>query len=215
MIDETATGAWQLWDFNLFRTFALAGDSYLCHFGTNSYETIHEDSNTTVPAHNNDGAILVGQGLVTAAWYIYRGLIEFDTSTLGLSENVLGAAIVFCVQSDPAHNNTYPNSIHAVAAGSVHSPLVIADFGTMKDLDLSYGHVDLQKGRLLPTVQILELSEAAWPNIVKGGITRFVLRSGDDISHTAPPGLLAPKYGYYSIFGKNTAEAPKLIVRTM
>jgi len=206
---DVYTVKWQLWDVNLFRVFHPQNTGYLYKTSLVSYEDCH-DATDADTAYNNDTVLAVGQiDDNFTSWYIWRGFVEFNTSSIGSGSSIESAEVIIEVTGyfdiDAAFNIvlTWP--------GSVTFPLAVGDYGTLVGQTASLGSFTVSTPAVNRKVIVITLNSTGIAAINKTGVTRFGIRSSRDISETAPS---TNGDEMLSIFGTSSSGiVPRLIVK--
>lgn len=142
---------------------------------------------------------------------IYRGILLFATSSIG-TDNIDSAVlslygyskycdindnVMHICQSNPQNDNAVTNS----------------DYQGMKDYNTSFGSIT-QSSFSLTGYNDIALNSSGISNINKGGISKFGLRTGSDLSGTTPSWAAdgGNFFSPYSADYGNTSRDPKLTV---
>jgi hypothetical protein len=147
-----------------------------------NYTTCHNAS--TADNASTSGDLDVGQILAGGTYYIYRGVLEFDTSTIPSNAIITYAKLkgFYCAYTQGG--GTYDLVVQNGQPTYPHNPFVVGDYsysyysgngGSINNSALTYGK----------NFEII-LNSTGWSWINPGGMTKFVLRTSDDISGTAP-----------------------------
>lgn len=165
-----------------------------------TYLTAH-DAATGTP-HAYDASLLVGQKL---GYYIYRGVLYFDTIGLPSRINITSAKVsCWCVDADAAA----AWQLTLVEGDVTLSWPVVADYGALLDEITSFG--TLASGDMTPGAwEEINLNAAGLAVISKIGTTTFGMRSNKDIAATAPAGTDTIEI---ATFEDSLAHTPKLEV---
>ncbi len=199
---------WQLWDVNLFRIFQAEHDGYLHKESLVSYADAH-DAAAADNAENDDGVVAIGQFLDGAAdWRIWRGFLQFDTSTIGAAATIAKAEIVMEVTGFFVEDNEW-NLVLVGAGAGVENLLVVADYGTQEAEQTSLGSVTITTSAINKRVIIITLNATGIAVINKTGTTYFGLRSSKDISDTSPG---ANEAEWLTVEGVGSSFIPRLVV---
>jgi hypothetical protein len=208
---------WELWEVNKFQQFPLTHSGYAQRDSGIDYADLHDDANAT--SVNNDGASLVPAEIAVGQWIIHSGgswlsgtmwraYLEFNTSALLAGDTIAEAYIIFKTQAEHIDNAW---DLILVSNGGVDSPLVLADYGTLKNQTTKLAD-DLAIDGLVGW-KTLVLNSTGIAAINKGGITRFALRSERDIDNV-DPGATSLEFALISGFVAFDAKyTPRLIVR--
>jgi len=200
---------WQLWDVNLFRIFQAAHTGYLEKTSAVSYEAAH-DAVAADTAYDDNVVIGVGQlDEGGAVWYLWRGFMQFVTSTIGAAGSIASAEIVLEITGYFAIDNEFDLTLVYAGAGIAY-PLAVGDYNTMMGQTTSYGSVTISPSTENKRVIVISLNAAGIAAINKTGTTYFGLRTSRDISETAP-GI--DKDEMLSLSGMTTDVVPRLIVK--
>jgi len=201
---------WQLWDVNKFRVFQPDHTGYLYKASVVNYADAQGAATGT--AYDDNVTIGVGQlteGTPVSAWYVWRGFLEFDTSTIGAAATIASASIVFEIDGYYVIDTEF-NLVLVGAGSGVAYPLQAEDYNTMRGQTTSYGSVTIGTSAENKRIFIMSLNSTGIAAISKTGKTYFGLRSSRDIAATEPGAAADEMLG---LSGMTTAVVPRLIVK--
>ena len=188
---------WQLWDLGQFQLVPISHSGWMvrgpdssyhdCQIASTCYPNATRDDMHT--GYSNYKEILVGQDYATAgAYQIYRGYIEFDTSSLSALQ-IAEAHIFLWMPNQPQLNSTFPlTAVNADGLNVGGSPygLIQTNYGDLGAESAGRGTaIDIVVGNYNTWVDI-PLNLIGIGEINPGGTTRFGLRDGYDILGQAP-----------------------------
>jgi len=200
---------WQLWDAKRYQMFSAYHDGYLYNRSLVDYADCHNAAECGYAPFNDHGQLMIGQRRTSLpAWDIMRGFIELDTTNLPAAADVLEAYLLFYT-TEILVDSAW--SLTLVGENGVTCPLSKPDYYTIGQSGLP------SKGALAmstpPGWKVLTLNAVGIAAINKEGITRFGLRSSNDIGSIEP---LNPGDNEYVMFsGIGSSEAPRLVVRLL
>lgn len=173
-----------------------------------TYSTAHDAATGT----NLDGAgtvnsILVRNGLISTTYHVFRALTFFDTSALTSSATI--SAAVLSLYANDKDDSANADSVSIVTSSIVsNTAYALADFdlfGTTKQAsDI------LISGITLSAYNDWTLNGTGIGNISLTGVTKFGLRTAQDISNTTPT-LRNDAYFNSADTGGTTTD-PKLVI---
>lgn len=143
------------------------------------YSDAH-DGPDTVTVTNTSTTMNVGQKLSGSTYYVQRGAIFFDTSSIPDADIITSATI--SVKTGTYYYLTY-DGLQVVSGADLNEPLNTQDMWDLTDDTTSFGSSYLGASETWYTITLDTNGIAA---ISKTGTTAFGLRSGYDISNTAP-----------------------------
>jgi len=160
--------------------YSISSDGHIYNSGT-SYTTVHAASTGTV---DGSGAyITIGQKKIfPGTYYIYRGFVFFNTSTLP-SNAYLDDATLSLYKKDDYSTTDFDITIQNGQPTYPRNPMQSADYnknyysgngGTLSTSGFTSGY------------NAIRMNNLSWIN--KTGITKLCLRSSRDISGTEPTG---------------------------
>jgi hypothetical protein len=185
---------WQLWKVNQYRICSVIPHTgYLIRRTglDDTYDDAH-DATTSDPApYTDQDPLSVGQASVMISmnwlWSIARGYIEINTSSILVEDTVLSAQLAFNIYGvDGFIGEGNEWDLTLVPATGVHVPLVEGDYLALRGNTTDYGHVTVSPPSIINGWLVVPLTPAGVAAIVKGGITKFGIRSSKDISKTSP-----------------------------
>lgn len=150
---------------------------------SDNYTTAQEAADASESPNSTDTYITVGQDNNTVpTYYIYRGAFEFNTILLPTNADVSAAEVYFYCKSD---NSAVDFSITLVNGSALNSPPVAGNYGQLGDSTDNFGSLTTAA---IPTnaYSHIHLSASGLAAIVRGGVTKFGLRSSSDIIPAAP-----------------------------
>jgi len=140
-------------------------------------------------------------------YVIYRGGLEFDTSSIPLSAGITAAALSLYGLTDSTVNDF---DLTVVDGTDLANPREIADYGDLLDDITSGGTINTSTWSITGYNDIT-LNAAGLAMIVKGGTTKFGFRSSKDISATAP--TLGDAYDeWIEFYGQDATYPAKLTI---
>lgn len=161
--------------------YSSSSDGYIYNSGTN-YNTVQTASTGTV---NNAGTyITIGQwktGL-PPTYYIYRGFVFFNTSTIPTNA-YLDNATLSLYKKDDYSATDFDITIQNGQPTYPHDPMQSGDYNKN---DYSGNGGTLNTSRFTSGYNDIKLTNLGWIN--RMGTTKLCLRSSRDISGTAPTG---------------------------
>jgi hypothetical protein len=163
--------------------YSISSDGYIYNSGTN-YNTVRNATSGTV---NSSGAyITIGQrkqpGIPTSTYYVYRGFVFFNTSTLP-SNAYLDNATLSLYKKDDYSTTDFDITIQNGQPTYPHKPMQSNDYN--KNYYSGNGGM-LNTSRFTSGYNAIPLSNLNWIN--KTGITKLCLRSSRDINAKTPTG---------------------------
>jgi len=199
---------WQLWNKNLYRIFIAEHTGYLYKSSLVSYADCRTAANGD-NAYDDNAVIGIGQlNEGDAAWYCWRGFLQFDTSDIGAGQTISEAEIIFEVSGYFVIDNEF--DITLVGAGAVTYPLEVGDYNTLYGQTTSYGTVTISTSAVNSKIIVITLNATGRAAISKTGTTYFGLRSSRDIAGTATS---SNDNEILSLLGSDSALEPRLIVK--
>jgi len=183
---------------------SLSNDGYISSSST-TYSTAWDASSGTVDSSAT--YLSIGQkkaGFPTSTYYIYRGFVLFNTSSLP-SNAYLDSAILSLYKKDDYSTTDFLVTIQNGQPTYPHNPLQAGDYAK--------GHYSGNGGSLNTANYVngrnnITLSNLSWIN--ETGITKLCLRSSRDINGTTPTGN--EYVNVYSTNAPNAGYVPKLII---
>ena len=180
--------------------------------GQTSWANAHDTANGSVVYSSADQIYVSSVKVAAANWYIHRGYLYFDTSSLSDSITISGAVLSLYGNADAVEQNADQADLGLVEgtfdAGNVG--LAVADFGAILAAT-TLGHdayFDFHSWNAAGYNDFtLNATGISW--ISKTGITKFGIRNRADITNTAPAGY---NYIYPYASEKGTGYKPKLVV---
>lgn len=183
-----------------------------------SYATCQGAASATITDQDPTSAtgMRVGQqgGDDGNAYAVARAVVSFDLSALPINA-VISAAVLSLYGKVGSDGNDSEFNIVVVSAKNIGTTLVAADYGELLDETTSMGSFTCTTaGSFVSTgYNVIALNAIGIADIVRGGITRFALRSNRDISVTTPK----INGNYYiedvTFWGNNkTDQEPKLTI---
>ncbi len=160
--------------------YSISSDGHVYNSGT-SYSTVHAASTGTV---DGSGAyITIGQKKIFPGnYYIYRGFVFFNTSTLP-SNAYLDNATLSLYKKDDYSTTDFDITIQNGQPTYPHNPMQTGDY--FRNYYSGNGGT-LGTSRFTSGYNAITMSNLSWIN--KTGITQLCLRSSRDIGGTAPTG---------------------------
>jgi hypothetical protein len=180
--------------------YSISNDGFIYNSGSN-YNTVRTASTGTV---NSSWTYLsIGQKKTGSTYYIYRGFVFFNTSTLP-SNAYLDNATLSLYKKDDYSTTDFTIMIQNGQPTYPHKPMQSGDYnknfysgngGTLLTQSFTNGY------------NAIILSNLSWIN--KTGITKLCLRSDRDISGIAPTGN-----EYVNVYAneKGSGYQPKLVI---
>ncbi len=160
--------------------YSISSDGHIYNSGT-SYTTVHAASNGTVDGSGS--FITIGQKKIfPGTYYIYRGFVFFNTSTLP-SNAYLDDATLSLYKKDDYSTTDFDITIQNGQPTYPHNPMQSADYNKN---DYSGNGGTLSTSGFTSGYNAIRMNNISWIN--KTGITKLCLRSSRDISGTAPTG---------------------------
>ena len=150
------------------------------HNSHTNYYTCRNASSGTI---HSSGIFVVGQKLLESTYSIYRGFLFFDTS--GIPSNAIIVSAIVTLPGGTVYNDTDFN-ITIRGAESASNPLVVGDY------DLThYDGDNLGELTTFPPItdndyKYFTLNSVGIDYINRGGITKFVFLSKEDIDNSPP-----------------------------
>lgn len=208
-VDDQWITTWQLWRVNQIRIIKAEHDGHLVE-ATDDYDDTH-DSAVGTP-HNDEGELAIGQisldSLGTEIFTIYRGFLQYDLSTILVTDVISEAWVLLYV------NDTFDVDaewdLTLVDPGGLVVPLVGADYNDLMDETTSYGERTIETTSITAGWVAIPLNVAGLAHLNLGGTTKFGLRSSKDISATAP-GYLGEEY--LRVDGVGSDNEPRLALK--
>jgi len=143
------------------------------------YLTAHDAASGSV---NDQDNCTFGQAYLTAVFLVIRGGLIFDTSAIPASVDILEAF----VSLQGALDMSVTDFLMTIVDGSeLTDPLVGTNFGDLLDSIVSLGEKD-SSTFVIDNWNAIDLNAAGIAAIVKGGTTKFGVRSSRDISALTP-----------------------------
>jgi hypothetical protein len=163
--------------------YSTSNDGYIYNSGTN-YNTVRNATSGTV---NSSGTyITIGQrkqpGIPTSTYYVYRGFVFFNTSTLP-SNAYLDNATLSLYKKDDCSTTDFDITIQNGQPTYPHEPMQSNDYN--KNSYSGNGGM-LNTSEFTSGYNAILLSNLNWIN--KTGITKLCLRSSRDINAKTPTG---------------------------
>jgi hypothetical protein len=187
-----------------FSVDSLSNDGYIYKSGS-TYSTIWGASSGTVDSSST--YLALGQksaGGFPNIYYIYRGFVLFNTSTIPTNAYIDNATLSL-YKKDDYSTTDFSITIQNGQPTYPHNPLQTGDYakGYYSGNGGSLNTINFVNGR-----NNITLTNHSWLNTT--GITKLCLRSSRDISETTPSGS-----EYVNVYSSNTPSGdyvPKLII---
>jgi hypothetical protein len=184
--------------------YSTSSDGYIYNSGTN-YNTVRTASSGTI---NSSGTfITIGQKKVqtipSPTYYIYRGFVFFNTSSLP-SNAYLDSATLSLYEKDDYSTTDFDITIQNGQPIFPHSPMQSGDYN--KNFYSGNGGTYNTSG-FHSGYNNMSFTSLAW--VAKGGMTKLCLRSSRDINGNAPTGN-----EYVNVYANEQGSGyqPKLVV---
>jgi len=184
---------------------SISNDGYIYSSSTN-YNTAWSASSGTVDSSAT--YLSIGQnkvsGFPTSTYYIYRGFVLFNTSSLP-SNAYLDSAILSLYKKDDYSSTDFLLTIQNGQPTYPHNPLQASDYGKSH---YSGNGGSLNTANFVNGRNNITLTNLNWIN--RNGTTKLCLRSSRDINGTAPTGN-----EYVNVYSANAplvGYVPKLII---
>jgi hypothetical protein len=180
---------------------SLSNDGYIWK-SDKTYNTAWSAPSGTVDSSST--YLSIGQTLSSSVYYLYRGFVLFDTSSLP-SNAYLDSAVLSLYKKDDFSTTDFLLTIQNGQPTYPHNPLQATDYG--KSLYSGNGG-SLNTANFVNGRNNITLTNLSWVN--KIGTTKLCLRSSRDISGTTPTGN-----EYVNVYSANAplqGEVPKLII---
>lgn len=172
-----------------------------------TYSTAH-DATDADAADKTDTEFVSMNSDVGATYFIRRGAMLFDTSTLGAGATINSATLSLYYNSDKANVDAGQAEPHIVDFNPASlSDIVVGDwdqFGTTSYATVAYSGIS--------TAQYYDftLSAGGISNINKTGVSAFGVRAAGDINNSTPTG--ANRVAWKSDNTVGTTNDPKLVI---
>ncbi|HWR27473.1 MAG TPA: hypothetical protein VN377_03435, partial [Candidatus Thermoplasmatota archaeon] len=183
---------------------SLSNDGYIYNFNTN-YNTAWSASSGTIDSSAT--YLTIGQksnGGIPNTYYIYRGFVLFNTSTLP-SNAYIDSAILSLYKKDDYSTTDFQLTIQNGQPIYPHNPLQTGDYGKSH---YSGNGGSLNTANFVNGRNNITLTNLNWIN--KTGTTKLCLRSSRDINGNSPSG--AEYINVYSANAPLGGQVPKLII---
>lgn len=208
---------WQLWDINTYQDYVMTigpEASGLYNFvilGT--YATVHDDA----VCDTVEDVAAIGQYQTAVpgdAFYVWRTVLEFDTTYLDVALTVTDASIIIRVGEFNHLGFGGPLAVDVeicvvACPVGVDLPLAAADYGALLTETTVLGSATLPAGEIPDQTVVIKLTAGGIAALNAGGMTRFGLRSRDDIDVTEPT---SGDIAYLGILNTPTTR-PALVVK--
>ena len=145
------------------------------------YTAVHGAS-TAGSVYPNDIHITVGQQTLPVVFWVSRGALFLDTSSLPDDATIISAVLSLYGSSDASLVDFH---ITVVDGSVLHEPLALTDYGTLGSQTMSGGAFDTA-GFSTSSYNDIPLNETGMGWISKTGISKFGLRSSREIAAIAP-----------------------------
>jgi hypothetical protein len=146
------------------------------------YSTVHDGDNGDIVA----GEVYAGQSAPPSYWFVFRNVVAFDTSKIGIAGRVESAKLRLHVKNKTDFDNGDALVIQNGQPTYPHSPLAVGDF-SKSNMSGNGGEIAGSDIEIDRWIQI-ELNSDGLDWINKTGTTKFYVRSQRDIDGTEPTG---------------------------
>jgi hypothetical protein len=166
-----------------FLTFTsdAGGDGY-CNDVQGSFATARADTSANNGVDTGGTTIQILAEKSGSNFFILRGFIPFDTSSIGSGATILSATLTLNIVSV----NTTGGNLYIVASTQASgTTLVAADYGRINFVAQTGSPFD---GTSL-TSQIQSLNATGLSNVSKTGVTKFAILFDNDFNNNAPAAL--------------------------
>lgn len=203
---------WQLWAVNQYRVFradsiASTGHTdWLERDSLISWATAHNA--TTGTAAYNDNNFKIGQtdSTATPVWTVNRGLVQIDTTGLSATTSIVSAALLL---HDNSATTVTLDTLHIVPPSTVTHSVSTPDYYTLLSSISSNGYI-FDSDYLIQGWNEIPLTSDGLSLIIKGGTSRFALRTDSDVVSLAPS---TDSQSLLNIDSSTTDNCPRLFVR--
>lgn len=171
-----------------------------------TYAASRNTSTGSVYAAGSANAV-VGQLYLDSLYYLDRGFLFFDTSSIPDTATIDSAVLSIYVSANYSTTDFNVTIQKGITATYPHNPLQTSDYYT----ELYTGAGGTRSTSDITALDYFNITLSAtgegWISL--NGETKLVLRSSNDISNVAPTGA---EYLFYYTYEKGSAYAPKLYV---
>ena len=183
-----------------------SGSLYYLGGAGESYTTVHnatEGLATTFPTVNE-----IGQDYTTSTnkYNLRRGGLIFDTSGIGSGDTIDTAVLSLYGQ---AKDTDQDFDLTVVSGTNLDNPVVDTDYGDLLNSTTSFGSMLASTFQIGGAENQITLNSTGIAAIVKGGITKFGIRSSRDINSNAPTDAI---FEYIQFRGTGSSPIPKLTI---
>ena len=147
---------------------------------SDDYDWVHDGVNGDIIT----GEVYVGQSAPPSYWFVFRDVVGFDTSVIGIAGRVESAKLRFHVKNKDAFEDSDKLVIQNGQPDNPHFPLAVGDFSKTV-MSGNGGEIEGSEILIDRWIQIeLNADGLSWIN--KTGLTKLYLRSQKDIDGEAP-----------------------------
>jgi hypothetical protein len=147
---------------------------------SDDYDYVHDGFNGDIIT----GEVYAGQSAPPCYWFVFRNVVGFDTSVIGLAGRVESAKLRLHVMNKDAFDNSDKLVIQNGQPDNPHFPLAVGDFS--KTVMSGNGGEIAGSDILIDRWIQIELNADGLSWINKTGLTKLYLRSQKDIDGAAP-----------------------------
>ncbi len=183
-------------------TTSLASDGFIYNSGT-SYSTVRTATSGTV--NSTATSITIGQKKVSSTYYIYRGFVIFNTTTLPSNAYIDNATLSLYKVSDFSTTD-FSITIQNGQSTYPHTPMQASDYNKN---DYAGNGGTLNTTLFTTGYNPINITNLNW--ITKNGTTKLCLRSSRDINGNTPTGNEYITVGSHEYNGGLTGQ-PKLVI---
>lgn len=172
-----------------------------------SYAFVHDATTGTGLDSSTTNYMVVRNAKISINWWINRCPVFFDSSSLGsgAAKTAGTLSLYFDDRDDSAEADSVSIVTSSISSNTTYATSDYASFGTTKQAsDIAIGSLSL------PAYNDFTLNATGLGNVSLTGVTKFGLRTAQDISNTAP----ALRNDAYCRTADNTgtSQDPKLVV---
>jgi hypothetical protein len=188
-------------------TTSVDGEIGVRNDTSGNYTTVHDAATGDTLDNGGTGKMQVLNYKSGANYLIQRCIVNFDTSALTASATISAATLSVYDENDQEDNDNDALSLvtNTAAAANDYTTADYDQFGTVKQAsDIDFGSL------VVNSYNDMALNATGLGNISKTGVTKFGLRTANDIAASAPAA------GNYKTFSTaddaGTTQDPKLVI---
>ena len=146
------------------------------------YDSVHDGANGDII----DGEVYAGQSAPPSYWFVFKNVVAFDTSRIGIGGRVESAKLLFHIKNKIDFDDADTLVLQNGQPDNPHIPLAVGDFS--KTLMSGNGGEIAGSEILIDKWIQIELNEEGLSWINETGITKLYVRTQRDIDKTTPSG---------------------------